>query len=355
MLLTRHAEEVEVAKYTSRLKGLISRMVLDEAVLVKNDDSKNHAAVALAKADHYWAVTATPMANHVRDLHGYLKLFYDPLWNTQTEVSAETLYDDDIDRSQLIWGSQGRVYDELSPQDKKRYRDSASPQHHALSQAIDDGYDVFVLNPAVYKTFAWCKSPSIELIRKSHQKILQLLMFKHTLDSSIDMGPSRTSIQIGDDVPHMEVSTIEVRNSRGDQELYEARYENLSEHLYSRVGSGGHGDGPSARINADKHQTLKYNTLNLHLGTLADSAIFKKRPSGSEIATWHSQYPKNHGGSFLFRATRPAKYLAEPANNIALLDYILGPSPKHKLLAYELGIRCYEQGKRVIIVVRLPC
>jgi len=72
------------------------------------------------------------------------------------------------------------------------------------------------------------------------------------------------------------------------------------------------------------------------------------------IATWHSQYPKNYGGSFLFRATCLARYFAEPANNIALLDYILRPSLKHKLMVYELGIRHYEEDKRVIVVVDYP-
>lgn len=48
-------------------------------------------------------------------------------------------------RSGLIWGED---YDKLSEEDKKAHRDSASVQQQALSQAIEDGYDVFVLNPS---------------------------------------------------------------------------------------------------------------------------------------------------------------------------------------------------------------
>jgi len=79
------------------------------------------------------------------------------------------------------------------------------------------------------------------------------------------MGHGRGMVKISAEVLHMEVSTIEVRNSWKDQEVYESRYKELSKHLHSH-GNVREGDsGQNIRMNADKHRMLKYNTLNLQL------------------------------------------------------------------------------------------
>jgi hypothetical protein len=156
------------------------------------------------------------MANHVRDLHGYLKIFHNPLWNPKTEITATTLYDE-TNHSGLIWGED---YDKLSvsEEDKKAHRDSASVQQQGLSQAIEDDYNVFVLNLAVYKTFASAKKPDVEMIRKCHRKILGLLMFKHTLYSRIQMGNGNGHLAV-----RLRHGTLSIPRTMGDRSSSERR------------------------------------------------------------------------------------------------------------------------------------
>jgi hypothetical protein len=322
--------------YTSSLKHHFDRVICDEAHALKNPGTLTHLAIKHLEASKMWFISATPMINHVRDLGGYLALLWDEDWTLGEDLDLEDFYAEVRDASALI--------------------DSVDESKVGLITAINEGQNVFQLNPHRYRIVTGDDRLDSSLIGLALRAILSQIQLRHTMATVIDMGNGQM-LRIGENIPHYRVTTVELCMSRAQSQCYQLIYDQHIGSLYSGASDRNNKSSalgpeePRGRLNMVSHRRLVHATLNTHLETLVCSV--GKRSLVKDINQWYKR-ANDFGVTHFFRHTRPAPYLWPYQDRLSMAEYMSGPSVKIQYLCLLLHKICIVEEKRVQIVVDMP-
>lgn len=168
-----------------------SYLVLDEAHCAKNPRSERHKLIRTIKRESLVHVSATPIIDTTRDMVGYTKLIWDPLypfWNDNW-ISPETRYDDQSWNALVHGEPIGNIascriflWRPTNTLPGSTSFEPRNPLEQAYLDAVRAERPIFLLNPTLFAAFARKTKFSAQFTLQTTRTILQMVMIRRGMD-----------------------------------------------------------------------------------------------------------------------------------------------------------------------------
>ena len=311
--------------YRSRYRGLFHRVVCDEGHRVKNPATNANRSVYLVGAPHIWILSATPMINKPSDLIGYLHLLFDEAWRDPAPVNL---------------GDAVEYYTAM---------DYSAPVEERLYQ----------LDPVLFgkltvhgKMGTWAAFQAIP-------KILSLLQIRRSMASVLTVirNGAPEEVRIGDQIPHYNITTVELENSRAEQ----AEVSHFHAGLISRLKRFGRKVGQNLATVLDPsseegRMNVKAYRRLCHLAYSPSLEVFA-RSTGSKnlvehVTKWHEH--GDYGLTFFITRSKRDYAMNVPRTRAEAALYIARSSAKLRYLAKLLLSKVIAEKRRILIFAEWP-
>ena len=306
-------------RFRSDLTASFHRVICDEGHRLKTISSRQHQSVALLDRQYTWCLTATPMWNRALDYCGYLAL----LWKAEFTIPA----DSPQKFPPGVTPSPAAASDPLEPY----------TQWSAVEQLPLEGKPYYLLDPRGLVVLARRGKLSTANGFLALPIVLRLSSLTREAGNQM-IGPHGTTIVIGDDIPRLHISTVELRYTRYTQDIHNRVFNILSESLY-----GPPSDTPAAAsaASADSPATMNWATFRMlcHLSVSPKLDRFLRRSPSSVLSAEISRFTErgdDQGFGLFWSRTTEDPSASVPTNLIAVARYLAHQSPRLRYLLHIL-------------------
>lgn len=307
--------DLDPSDYYSRISGLFSRVVIDEAHYIKRSNTLTNLAVDLLAADVVILLSGTPMANGVADLHGLLYV----LW--RRNPSLETIPLEEY-REAL-----GVLQDHPPAETRellKRFGHLLDPSSFRQHMKNIKG------SPPPART--------IEMVLPC---VLLLCQLRRTMASQLIVDGA--TIQVAHTLPPYRLKCVELEMDNQDAKAYNRVHVALAPYL-----SGSYDEkSETGRINIDIHRQLCHQTTN------GLSELFANNVDVKTLNKWY-QSTKDHGVSRFWRMTRARASDPIYRDRVSMVKYLTQVSPKLRWIVAHAGRVCLSGNRRLLLFMNLP-
>ena len=269
--------DIEIERSWSECQVDFHRVILDEAHSVKTRRTLRHQSIAKLNATHKVLITATPIINKPRDLHGLLSLFWQPSFSNQLSSDMQV--------------------DHYSRMDEP-LKSSSCPDSNVLDQSVH------ILHPGSFlkwvSTTNESKQMDFNVAYAVLRPITRLIQIRRTMGEEIMVN---NEVEKVDDAPPCSICTVELAKDSKMQKEHDKIYYPLAPSLPR---SGESDEFGSAKIAFGVERRIKGLASNPYLDWYIDHAtrvndrlsfIHEKYGIGDRYLSWHfGNINRNPGG-----------------------------------------------------------
>lgn len=305
-------------RFCTKVTASFCRVICDEGHRLKTISSRQHQSVALLDREYTWCVTATPMWNRALDYCGYLAL----LWRTEFKIPAD---------------SPQKFPPSMNPTPAAA-ADPLEPytQWSAVDQLPAEGKPYFLLDPRGLVVLARRGKLSTASGFLALPIVLRLSSLTRETGNQM-IGPHGAVVVIGEDIPRLHISTVELRYTRHTQDIHNRGFTILCESLY-----GPSGDSSAApAVPADSPASMNWSTFRMlcHLSVSPKLDRFLRRSPSSVLSAEISRFTErgdDHGFGLFWSRTTEDPSASVPTNRVAMARYLAHQSPRLRYLFHIL-------------------
>ena len=312
---TGKAHTHQPRRFRSDITTPFHRVICDEGHRLKTISSRQHQSVALLDRQSTWCLTATPMWNRALDYCGYLAL----LWKAEFTIPADSPHK----FPPGVAPSAAAASDPLEPY----------TQWSAVKQLPLNGKPYHLLDPRGLVVLARRGKLSTASGFLALPIVLRLSSLTREAGNQM-IGPHGTTIVIGDDIPRLHISTVELRYTRYTQDIHNRVFTILSEGLYGPPGA-------ASGASADSAATMNWATFRMlcHLSVSPKLDRFLRRSPSSVLSAEISRFTErgdDHGFGLFWSRTTEDPSASVPTNLVAMARYLAHQSPRLRYLLHIL-------------------
>lgn len=275
--------------YDTVMAGRFARVLCDEGHHVKTISTRFHQSVSLLRARHHWIITATPLMNHARDLAGYLAILH-----VAADFPAPS---DDAPRDAI-----------------EEYQDEAAATNYGL------------LHPRRFLALAQGGQLSARGGFYALPVIMRLIALARKMGSWVDRA-SPVLGRIGDDIPPMHVTTVDLQYPRRLQGVHDTRFVELVASMKKMRASDG--DEEQGYLDWGVVRQLCLLSFSVKLEQFVHS-VGRARATVAAIPDFASR--PDRGLAFFWSHTTLERADTGPLNRFAAAKYLMTDSPKARYL-----------------------